>query len=142
MKGVPLERGEGARRPARGAFTLLEVMIAMAIFCMAVFVILESTSQGLRAARSLQLNQPDVAMVVAELMLTNRLADSAIEGDLGDFYPGFTYRIEPPEEIFTNGFYQVDITILGPGVSAPYESKTSLYLWRPDSQRLNSGMRR
>jgi len=123
------------------AFTLLEVMIALAIFFMAVFAILGAVSQGLSAARSLQVVVPDVGMVVADLMLTNRLEEDFQEGDFGDLYPGFTWSREIVEAA-TNGLYQVNITIRGPGAVRGYQSDTSLYLWRPDSQRRLPGLAR
>jgi hypothetical protein len=117
-------------------------MIALAIFFSAVFVILDSVSQGLSAARRLQLNEPNVALALADtsLLLTNRPPDGPIAGDFGDLYPGFSYLQEMPEEVYSNGLYQVEITILGPGVTRPYESRTSLLLWRPEWSRLSPGL--
>src|SRR5207248_4067888 len=52
------------------AFTLLEVMIALTIFFMAIFTILGSVSRSLGAARSLQHKFPEIDALAAELMLT------------------------------------------------------------------------
>jgi hypothetical protein len=123
------------RHHAGKAFTLLEVMIALAIFFMAVFAILDCTSQSLGAARRLQLNEPDVGMLVADLMLTNKLEEGMEEGDFGDAYPGFTWTREI-FEVATNGFFEVDLTVVGNVANRPYASATALYLWRPDSRRL------
>ena len=64
-------------RPSR-AFTLLEVIIAMAIFFVAMFSVMQLMSQGLGMARSLQQDMPSPGMVAAELSqmaATNRLDD-------------------------------------------------------------------
>jgi hypothetical protein len=126
------------RNPA--AFTLLEVMIALAIFFMAVFVILDCTSQSLSAARRLQLNTPDVGMLVADLMLTNKLEEGVEENDFGDNYPGFMWTREITE-VATNGLFEVDFTIRSLVAGRAYESSTALFLWRPDSRRPGSGLR-
>ena len=128
------------RRPA-GGFSLLEVMIALLIFFMAVFVILDSASQSLRAARGLQMNLPDIGPVMADLMLTNKLEEGLVEGDFGDLYPDFTWTRET-FEVATNGLFQLDVTVRGFSQNRPFESTTSLLLWRPDSQPSGSPFRR
>lgn len=133
--------GIGDSRPATLAFTLLEVMIALALFFMAVFAILDATAQGLRAARSLQINVPDVSALVADFALTNRLEEGISEGDFGDLYPDFTWSREVIL-VATNGLFQVDCTILGTVAGRPYRATTSLLLWRPDSGMITPGLRR
>jgi type II secretory pathway component PulJ len=64
------------------AFTLLEVMIAVAIFFMATFSILALMSRCLSQARSLQPMQVDANMVVAELSLTNKLEEGPIPPEI------------------------------------------------------------
>jgi len=116
-----------------GAFTLLEVMIALAIFFMAVFVILQSTSQSLGAARGLQVRTPDAIGLVADMSLTNRLEEGIMEGDFGDLYPGATWTRDT-YQVGTNGLFQVDFTLRWFSGKRPVESKSSVLLWRPDSQ--------
>src|SRR5262249_52489214 len=94
------------------AFTLLEVMIALAIFFMAIFAILGTVNRGLGAARSLQQKFPDLGMALSDLALTNRLEEGTVTGDFGDAYPGYTW-IREQREIATNGLFQLDITIQG-----------------------------
>ena len=48
-------------------FTLLEVIIACAIFFIAGFAILELVTRSVAAARSLQHREPDAGMVAATL---------------------------------------------------------------------------
>lgn len=117
------------------AFTLLEVMIALAIFFMAVFTILDSTSQSLSAARLLQQKEvmPDARFLLADLWPTNKLEEGIEEGDFGDLYPEFTW-IRETTLIGTNGLFRVDFTIQGVVGRRPLESKASVQLWAPDSQ--------
>lgn len=122
--------GGGVR--SNGAFTLLEVMIALAIFFMAIFAILESTSRSLGSARALQLKIPDATSLVADLTLTNRLEEGVIEGDFGDLHPGCTWTRET-YQVATNGLFQVDFTIHWFNGKRPVESRTSILLWRPES---------
>lgn len=132
------------RRPRRSlvqSFTLLEVMIAMALFFMAVFAILNVVSQGLRAARGFQREWPDVGLLTTELLLTNRLVEGIEEGDFGEFHPNFQWRREIVE-IATNGLFQVRFSIHGAVDGRQLESTVSLLLWRPDSQTVLPGLRR
>ena len=63
-------------KPRRAAFTLIEVMIALGIFFMAVFTILGLISTLLRSARTIQqMKNVDAGMVAAQLSLTNILTE-------------------------------------------------------------------
>ena len=63
-----------AKKPAgRRAFSLLEVMIAIGIFFMCIFVILSLVSMSLRNARRLERPMVDAAMIASELSLTNQI---------------------------------------------------------------------
>ena len=136
----PPPRPRSARRRSSG-FSLLEVMIALLIFFLAAFAILDSTSQSLRAARGLQVNLPDIGPLMADLMLTNKLEEGVEEGDFGDLYPEFTWTRDT-YQVATNGLFQLDITVRGFSQNRPFESTTSVLLWRPDSQMSSSPFRR
>src|ERR1043165_1447678 len=75
------------------AFTLLEVMIALALFFMAMFAILQLISGTLRNARALQQNEPDPGMVLAmtQLATTNIFTEAVETGDFHEWkmYPGY-----------------------------------------------------
>jgi Tfp pilus assembly protein PilV len=141
------DRAPAARAARRGAaaFTLLEVMIAMAIFFMAIFAILGLVAQNLRIARSLSLGEIDLSTVAVELSLqtlTNRdMAEGTISGDFGDTYPGASW-VANLYLVATNagaisgrstpgGLYQADITITWPQNNLIKERHTSLLLYRP-----------
>lgn len=142
--GEPVPAPRAGRRGA-AAFTLLEVMIAMAIFFMAIFAILGLVAQNLRIARSLSLGEIDLSTVAVELSLqtlTNRdMAEGTISGDFGDTYPGASW-VANLYLVATNagalggrstpgGLYQADITITWPQNNLIKERHTSLLLYRP-----------
>ncbi len=124
--------GSPARNYAR-AFTLLEVMVALALFFMAIFAILGTVARGLGAARSLQQKFPDIGALASDLMLTNKLEEGSIDGDFGDAYPGYTWRRDI-QLIRTNGFFQVDFVIQSTKGRQLIVWTNSILLWRPDSQ--------
>ena len=118
---------------SRQAFTLLEVMIALGIFFMATFAILDLVSQNLRAAQAIKPSPVDVGSVVSDLMLTNRISEGSDSGDFGEVCPGYSWTRDVVM-ISTNGLFQVDVAIFknNPGGSQP--SLMSLLLYRPESQ--------
>jgi hypothetical protein len=131
-----------ARAPRHeDAFTLIEVMIALAIFFIAIFTILESTSMSLRAAQGLQLRIPDATSLIADLSLTNKLEEGIVTGDFGDIYPECAWTRET-YQVATNGLFQIDFTIQWFNGKRPVESRTSILLWRPESAVPTSGGRR
>ncbi|MDD4455262.1 MAG: prepilin-type N-terminal cleavage/methylation domain-containing protein [Candidatus Methanomethylophilaceae archaeon] len=115
------------------AFTLLEIVVAMAIFFMAYFSIMELLNTNLRAARSLNVTQVDFTQVVYDMLATNRLEEISESGDFGDMYPGWSWTREA-YEVSTNGFFQVDVEVYHPGSFGGRDSTTmSLWLYRPES---------
>jgi type II secretory pathway pseudopilin PulG len=92
------------------AFSLMEVMIAMGIFFMSVFVILSLVSSSLQNARRLQRPMVDAAMIASELSLTNKLVETTMSGDFGKAYPGYTWTADI-NEVMTNKLFQVDYVV-------------------------------
>ncbi len=121
------------------AFSLLEVMIALGIFFIAIFAILDLTSRNLRAARSLQPLNVDASSLAGELSLTNRLEEGPLPSDLisqfEDLYPGYTCHGEI-YEVFTNGLFQVDFEVVGVKERTVVASTMSILLYRPASSGL------
>src|SRR5262245_15757628 len=88
---VPAEvtaRGRATRAVAGGAFTLLETIVACAIFFMVAFAILELVTRSLVAAKSLQQREPDPGIILAALSLTNVFEEGSISGNYEDIAPG------------------------------------------------------
>lgn len=119
-------------RASARAFTLVEVMVALLIFFMAVFTILGLLSNTLRNARSLQRKTVDAGMVAAQISLTNRIVEQLEEGDFGEIYPDH-YWTSDAYEVGTNGLFQVDMIVQRRGGNNPVESKMSILLFRPES---------
>jgi Tfp pilus assembly protein PilV len=104
-----LKRKSGAR--IRRAFSLLEVMIAIGIFFMSVFVILALVSSTLQNARRLQRPMVDAAMIASELSLTNQLVEKKkLSGDFGKLYPGYNWTADITE-VQSNKLFQVDYVV-------------------------------
>ena len=136
-------RTRGGARHSRAwlrAFTLLEVMIALTIFFLAIFTILGSVSRSLGAARSLQQKFPDISALVSDLMLTNKLEEGTGSGDFGELFPGYTWT-GYTNQIGTNGLFQIDFVIRSLRGSQTVEWTNSIYLWRPDSRASTYGRR-
>ena len=137
--------GSFAPRPSsfvlpQSAFTLVEVMIAMFIFFMAVFTILGVISNALRNARILQRKTVDAGMVASQLSLTNRLTEQLESGDFEDMYPDYEWTRDT-YEVATNSLFQVDILVQRKSAGSPIESKMAVLMYRPGSPpgRLSGG---
>lgn len=68
----------------RRAFSLLEVMIAIVIFCVSAFAILGLISSSLNNVRRLQRPLVDAGPVLAVYAATNKLVEGTYRGNLGD----------------------------------------------------------
>ena len=94
------------------AFTLLEVIVACAVFFMVAFAVLQLVTQGLVAARSLQRREPDIAIVLAMLSTNKSWVEETISGSYEDIAPGMYpgYRWEAfPMEVGSNGLWEVKV---------------------------------
>ncbi|MEN9572995.1 MAG: hypothetical protein RL514_850 [Verrucomicrobiota bacterium] len=124
------------RCPLSAAFTLLEVMIAIGIFFMCVFVILELVSTNLRHIQHLQKPTVDIGSLASELSLTNKLEEGGDSGNFGSLYPGVSWSREITM-VGTNGLFQVDFTVQdgSGGGRFPVQSRLSIFLYRPESKQ-------
>src|SRR6478609_578027 len=133
------KRPVGRNWEQTNAFTLLEVIIACAVFFMVAFAVLQMVIQGLGAARSLQQREPDAGMLAA-LSLTNRVEEGDESGDFEDIapglYPGYSWA-KHKEEIGSNGLFRIDFIVYyskarGKKKGAS-ESQMSMLLYAPNS---------
>src|SRR5678815_2995217 len=106
-------RSQPSTLNSQPAFTLLEVMIAMAVFFIVVFSVLGMVVQSLHAARALQRPQPDFSILASVLTLSNVLEEGVESGDFADLGAEFTdYRWERQIlEVGSNGLFQVDFLV-------------------------------
>ena len=110
MSSIPSQSRSGSEYRA---FSLLEVMIALGLFFMCSFAILQLVAGTLRNARALQQNEPDPGMLAArDAMdkLTNSIQGEATSGDFGKAYPGYEWTKER-FLVESNGLYQVNYTV-------------------------------
>jgi general secretion pathway protein I len=104
----------------RSGFTLMETLVALSILGIALAVILELFSGGLRSAR-LSDDYTRAAMYgkqkMEEILSSGLLEEGTREGDLGDTFTWKTsiFRLEPPEEEAGKtpfSIYRVEVRIL------------------------------
>lgn len=112
------------------ALTLLEVLIAMSIFFIAIFAILGLVSQNLRIARGLSLGEVDFTSVAAEIAMTNRLEEGSSSGDFGDLRPGASW-VADTSLYSSNGLFEVDITVDWPENGLVKKRQARILLYRP-----------
>jgi hypothetical protein len=141
---MKVEIKSGARKKA---FSLLEVMIASALFFMAVFAILGLVSSSLNNLRRLQRPLVDASVLASELSLTNKLTEGKESGNLGDLlgkdYNGYRWT-SVIQEVQTNKLFQVDFVVQNATGDRSVVSQISLLLFRPqsDAGSLDGGMGR
>ena len=132
----------------RRAFSLLEVMVAIGLFFMAVFAVLGLVSISLQNARHLKRPIVDAGLVASELSLTNQLIEGMASGNLDEFlgksYQGYswTYAVS---EVQSNKLFQVDFIVQdNHSYEKPVVSKMSILMFRPQSPAgsLDGGMGR
>ncbi len=119
------------RSKAPGGFTLIEVILAMAIFFGITFILLQIVGINLKIARALQRPTVDAASLAAELSLTNELSEGSESGDFGDVHPGYDWRREITL-VGTNGLFEVRFDVFHDRRSDP-DSEMVILLYRPDS---------
>lgn len=119
------------------AFTLVEVMVAVTIFFMAMFALLGVLSSGIHAAALLRTSGPTAGMAAGTLALTNIIDEGADSGTFGEIYPGYKWR-SLATEVATNGLFQVDFAVTDPNGNDI--SFLTVLLYRPDSDNNKMGM--
>ncbi len=124
--------------PVRRAFTLLEVMIAIAIFFTASFAILGLVSSSLNNVRRLQRPTVDAGPVLARYASTNSLVEGTYSGNLGEpellgkDYRDYNYLVNIVE-IKSNHLYSVECAIMPASGRHDVISDMTTVLYRPHS---------
>ena len=145
------------RRQSPAGFTLAEVLIAVAIFALAVFAILELVNQNLQLVRMMQKQRPDLG-ALADRTLTEpaeaangtlrvQFDDAPMDEDFGlnegagadALYPDSSWwrDIEPLDE--TNGLYRVTIHVEETIAGEPQEIILRYLMFRPDLAEDDAG---
>lgn len=122
--------------PAIRAFTLMEVMIAIGVFCIGVFAILGLVANVMHGARLLEKPMVDASVVAANIANTNSFIEGTFSGDLSEFlgnaYKGYEYAGDIVEEQ-SNKLYRADILVTSDAPGKPVISKMSILLYGPRS---------
>ncbi len=138
------------RRILSAGFTLAEVLVAVAIFAVAVFAILRLVNQNLQLVRMMQQQRPDLGALAdrtlteptegAGGMLRVQFGDAPMDVDFGGnegraagaLYPDANWwrDIEPLDE--TNGLYRVTIHVEETIAGEPQEIILRYLMFRPD----------
>lgn len=135
--GLKKLRTSQSPRFRRGAFTLMEVMIAIGVFCIGILAILDVVASVMHGARLLDKPMVDTGPVASELALTNALVEvqdvsGSLSDYLGDQYKGYVYTYDITE-VQSNKLFQVDVVLQSDAPGKPVISKMSLLLYRPFS---------
>ena len=120
----------------RRAFTLLEVMIAIAILFMCTFAILGLVSSTLENARHLQRPLVDASALVSQLSLTNQMVEGTYSGNLGDTlgkaYQDYNWT-GVIIEVQSNRLFKADFVIQNAFGNKDIVSRTTTLFYRPQS---------
>ncbi len=137
------------------AFTLAEVLIAVGIFVVAIFAILQLVNQGLELVRVMQQQRPDMGALAAKTLVELPEPDGTLATGLtepldedfggnggGEFtlYPDARWQRDIMSLDATNGLYQATITIeeqVGGGENTEYQLR--FLMFRPDLAELEMG---
>jgi len=133
---LQIRRTGRVKAKRRRAFTLLEVMIAIAILFLGTFAILDLISSSLANARRLQRPLVDASAIASQLAATNILVEGFYSGNLGDTlgkaYNGYKWS-EEIREVQSNKLFQADITIQNANGNPEIISRTTSLFYRPQS---------
>jgi len=138
---IKRRKGSGPLEDARrgGAFTLLEVMVACAIFFMVAFALLELVARGLVGVRALQEREPDPGIVLAMYSTNKAWETMHINGNYEDIapgmYPGYTFELFADPYMETNEhLYVVQVMSYGSKKSGRGPLTASTMFFSPNSK--------
>ena len=121
-------------------FTLLEVMIALAIIAIALMAVLGSQSQGLSLAGESRFNRTAALLAQGKMAEIEAVKDrrdlNSDSGDFGDEFPGYTWQLSVHEVLFdgaemiSDRLKQIDLEISW-GSDELYQYRLRLYRFFP-----------
>lgn len=127
---------------SRRAFTLMEVMIAVAILFMCLFAVMALLSSSLRSARLLQQHQTVdtgtiAGMIYVQLSNTNQVSEGDLRVDLEDLYPNYRCDARIAEDA-TNGLCRIDFEVYRQS-DGDSQLKSSFLMYLPNFKRTALG---
>lgn len=140
-RGVLTEPGSAHR----AAFTLLEVMVACAVFFMVAFALLELVTRGLIAVRAIQEREPDPGIVLAMYSTNRAWEEMTISGNYEDIapgmYPGYQWELHAVPFMETNyNLMVVDVVSYSSRRSGRGPLTASTLFFNPNPKQ-NSGLK-
>ncbi|MCJ7684086.1 MAG: prepilin-type N-terminal cleavage/methylation domain-containing protein [Desulfobacteraceae bacterium] len=121
-------------------FTLLEVMIAVAIIAIALMAVLGSQSQGLSLAGESRFNRTAALLAQGKMAEIEAVKDrrdlNSDSGDFGDEFPGYTWQLSVHEVLFdgaemiSDRLKQIDLEVSW-GSDELYQYRLRLYRFFP-----------
>ena len=126
--------------PFPPGFTLLEVMIAVAIIAIALMAVLGSQSQGLSLAGESRFNRTASLLAQGKMAEIEAVKDqrdlNSDSGDFGDEFPGYVWQLSVNEVLFdgaetiSNRLNQIDLEVSW-GSDELYQYRLRLYRFFP-----------
>ena len=121
------------------AFSLLEVMVACAIFFMVAFAILEMVTRALVGVRAIQQREPDPGIILAMYSTNKAWEETTISGNYEDIAPGMYsgYRWELVARRYqeTNDhLFEVGVVSYGDRKNARGPAVVSTLFYSPNSK--------
>ena len=98
---------------SRRAFSLLELMVAVAVLAIAIIGVTEAVTQGMNSSRNATDRTLGVELAeqrLAEALLDPELEPGSDEGDFGDDYPRYRYTLDV-EETDLEGLYRIHVSV-------------------------------
>ena len=133
-------------RSHRCSFSLLEVIIAVAIFFTAIFAIMQLVSSNLSLVRSLQAKRPDLGTLAGKCLMDTNWpggVESPYDqdfgfndgGGIGSLYPEAGWErdlmLVATNVSLTNGLYRVDINLAETLAQQESITRMSILMYRP-----------
>ncbi|MDP7010440.1 MAG: hypothetical protein QF685_03590 [Verrucomicrobiota bacterium] len=132
------------------SFSLLEVVIAVAIFFTAIFAIMQLVSTNLSLVRILQEKRPDLGTIAGKCLMGGRLATNWVEGVEAPYDEDFGFNEGNDAALYpeagwerdwmlvatnvslTNGLYRADIKLTETIQQQEAVSIMSILMYRPN----------
>jgi hypothetical protein len=130
------QRGHAGPRFGEGGFLLLEVLLALFLLTISVFVLIEGLSRCVAAARSVQSYSTSEMLLANQSYIfhTERGTDILDEEGRFDDYPGYTWS-RKLEQTDTEGLWKQVLTVSWRERGQVASDSVVEYKYLPDKQR-------
>tara|TARA_B100000676_G_C17418422_1_gene503310 strand:+ start:105 stop:536 length:432 start_codon:yes stop_codon:yes gene_type:complete len=131
------------------SFSLLEVVIAVAIFFTAIFAVMQLVSANLSLVHSLQAKRPDLGTLAGKCLADTNWSEFGPQtpddedfgynggGGLGSLYPRAGWErdwvLVATNVSLTNGLYRVDLKLTETLGENEVDSRMSILMYRPNA---------